>query len=245
MIEKPKVAIVTGGGGPGLGRAMCHELANKGFHVIVADFNKQAGQKVARDVKGTFVHADLSKPKHVEKLFSKAMELGDVRVVVNNAVMVVRKALADISVSEKEGMKNVNVRAPDRLMDLALKHMKSGGIVVNVSAAGALKDANYEVPVKVPATEYYFTTKQLLNSRTKQRHFQFLVRGLHLGTICIKPMDSPHHRESIELHTDWSEEKKRKYFAGLPSPENVANRIGFFIDFPKSFRKPVFVIDEI
>ena len=244
-IEKKPVALVTGGGGAGLGRAMCHELANRGFHVVVADFNKEAGKKVAREVSGTFVHADLSDPKHVSRAFGRAREKGDVRVIVNNAVMVVRKTLKNMSLAEKREMKNVNVLAPDHLMEFALTHMSPGGVVVNVSAAGALKDANYEVPVKVPETEFYFETKRLLNARTRQRHIQFAVRKLHLASICIKPMDTQHHRESIELHTDWSENKKKEYFSGLPLPGDVARKLAFYVDFPKSFRKPVFVIDEI
>jgi len=46
---KDKVAIVTGGG-MGLGRALCEELALRGATVIVADIRADAATKVASEI---------------------------------------------------------------------------------------------------------------------------------------------------------------------------------------------------
>src|SRR5579872_5681767 len=48
-IFKDKVAIVTGGG-MGLGRAMCEELALRGATVIAADVRGDAATKVANEI---------------------------------------------------------------------------------------------------------------------------------------------------------------------------------------------------
>ena len=46
-------AIVTGGGGEGLGNATCHRLAEQGARVAVMDVFADAAEKAARDLAAT------------------------------------------------------------------------------------------------------------------------------------------------------------------------------------------------
>ena len=44
------VALVVGGGGAGMGRAHCLQLARAGCHIVVADIDEEAGQETVRQV---------------------------------------------------------------------------------------------------------------------------------------------------------------------------------------------------
>jgi NAD(P)-dependent dehydrogenase (short-subunit alcohol dehydrogenase family) len=52
------VAIVTGGAS-GLGEAISHRLAADGHHVVVADLDGMAAERVANDVDGIAVTVDV------------------------------------------------------------------------------------------------------------------------------------------------------------------------------------------
>src|SRR5690348_6350622 len=85
-----KVAVITGGGN-GIGRAVAHELAGRGCHIVLADIDeaaladaetslKSAGAEVATGV------TDVTQLSSVEGLAQTALDrFGHVDIVVNNA----------------------------------------------------------------------------------------------------------------------------------------------------------------
>jgi len=85
-----KVAIVTGGGS-GIGEATALTLARSGAKVVVADFDKDAGERVVEAIKGdggdgAFVAADVSKVEDVESMVETTVDtFGGLHVAVNNA----------------------------------------------------------------------------------------------------------------------------------------------------------------
>lgn len=73
---KKKIVIVTGGGGMGLGRALCEELARKGATIIVADIKGDAASQVANQLtqnggNARAVQIDVSKREDVANLIDK------------------------------------------------------------------------------------------------------------------------------------------------------------------------------
>jgi NAD(P)-dependent dehydrogenase (short-subunit alcohol dehydrogenase family) len=88
---RDKVVIVTGGGGPGCGRAIARRFASKGASVVIADVDTAGGliTKAVIDRDGgraAFVPVDLSKPGDIRKMVDFTMgAFGRVDVLVNNA----------------------------------------------------------------------------------------------------------------------------------------------------------------
>jgi 3-oxoacyl-[acyl-carrier protein] reductase len=77
-----KTALVTGGG-KGIGRAICHSLAEMGAQVTVnyrAD--TEAAQETARSIGGTAVQCDVANAEQVQAMIK---DLGPVDILVNNA----------------------------------------------------------------------------------------------------------------------------------------------------------------
>ncbi len=77
-------AIVTGGAS-GLGEATARLLATRGARVVVADLNPDLGSRVAAEIGGVFVAADVADPGQVMAAVDAADELGPVRALVTAA----------------------------------------------------------------------------------------------------------------------------------------------------------------
>jgi NAD(P)-dependent dehydrogenase (short-subunit alcohol dehydrogenase family) len=77
-------AIVTGGAS-GLGEATARLLAERGSRVVVLDMNDAAGDKLAKEVDGVFVHADVTNTEQVIAAVEAAGDLAPLRVLVNCA----------------------------------------------------------------------------------------------------------------------------------------------------------------
>ena len=77
-------AIVTGGAS-GLGEATAQLLANRGVHVIVADLNAEVGEAFAKEIKGTFIHTDVTNTDQVITAIEAARAAGPLFSIVNCA----------------------------------------------------------------------------------------------------------------------------------------------------------------
>ncbi|NOX40786.1 MAG: SDR family NAD(P)-dependent oxidoreductase [Alphaproteobacteria bacterium] len=78
-------AIITGGAS-GLGAAVARTLSEAGAPVTLFDLNQEAGEALAAELGGTFVHVDVSDPDSVKAGFAAAREAqGQERIMVNCA----------------------------------------------------------------------------------------------------------------------------------------------------------------
>jgi NAD(P)-dependent dehydrogenase (short-subunit alcohol dehydrogenase family) len=84
-IDSSIAAVVTGGAS-GLGAATARRLASHGVRVALFDFNADAGEALARDIKGTFVKVDVTSEAQVHAGFEQARAAqGQERILVNCA----------------------------------------------------------------------------------------------------------------------------------------------------------------
>src|SRR5262249_10256473 len=86
-----KVAIVTGAGGGGAGRAIARRVARDGARVVVSDIDKQGGVETVRAIEAdnghaAFVAADVGVEVDVQALIATVEQTcGGVDVLVNDA----------------------------------------------------------------------------------------------------------------------------------------------------------------
>ena len=80
------VAVVITGGGSGLGAATARAMAAKGAKIGVLDQSKENAEKVAAEVKGVALHADVTDEDQVKAALAKAESAhGIARVLMNCA----------------------------------------------------------------------------------------------------------------------------------------------------------------
>lgn len=144
MDLKNKVAIVTGSGGPGSGRAELLLLAAKGCRVIVSDVNDAGGEETLRlinDAGGTarFFHCDVCIQSEVEALVAFAERTyGGLDVLVNNASGPGYRPGARIEESYDTIQTDLFGALYGVQYGVAAMKRSGGGAIVNVSSTSAL-----------------------------------------------------------------------------------------------------------
>ncbi len=135
-----KVALVTGGG-RGIGAAVALRLAKEGADVAVTfQQNQQRADDVVEQIKAVgrralAVQADSSDPAAVVAAIDRvAFELGGLDVLVNNAGAFLLGPLEQLSLKEFEQTVAVNIRAPFVASQAAVRHMSTGGRIINIGS---------------------------------------------------------------------------------------------------------------
>jgi NAD(P)-dependent dehydrogenase (short-subunit alcohol dehydrogenase family) len=139
-----KVVIVSGGSN-GIGRALCHKFAAAGAKaVVIADIDREAGVKVANEIKGTpggFAHCNVASEKDVRNLVDSITDAcGQVDIFCSNAGVGVAGGPEAPDTDWKRSWE-VNVMAHVFAARAVLPQMlarKEGYLVQTVSAAGLL-----------------------------------------------------------------------------------------------------------
>ena len=147
MAQKPDVAIVTGGS-RGIGAATCLLLAKAGYLVVVNYVsNAAAAKSVVAKIekaggKATAIHGDVASENDIVALFKSADQLGQLKVLVNNAGVVDTKARVDEMSGERLArMFAINITGSFLCAREAVKRMSTRhggtGAIVNLSSAAA------------------------------------------------------------------------------------------------------------
>ncbi|HEY3261868.1 MAG TPA: 3-hydroxybutyrate dehydrogenase [Pseudonocardiaceae bacterium] len=167
-----RTALVTGGGS-GIGRACARRLAKAGAHVIVADLDGAAAERVAADIGGTPLTVDLSDLAAVDALEVRA------DVIVNNAG---RQHVAPVEQFPPEvfsQLMRLMVEAPFRLVRASLPTMyeRGWGRVVNISSVHGLRASPYK--------SAYVTAKHALEGLSKVIALEGAPHGV--TSNCVNP----------------------------------------------------------
>jgi len=139
-----KTAVVTGAS-KGIGAGIALALAKEGANVVVNYARARDGaEKVAAQInqngsKAVAVQADVSKKAEVDKLFTEATRVfGKIDILVNNAGIYEFAPLQDITEDSYRRQFDLNVLGTLLSTQAAVKGMKEGGSIINVSSVVAL-----------------------------------------------------------------------------------------------------------
>lgn len=218
MRLKGKTAIVTGAAS-GFGAGIAQRFAEEGAQVIVNDLSPQ-GEKVAREIGGRFVQADVTKGADWARLVREAGERLD--IVVNNAGWTHRnKPYLEVSEEEFDKVYAVNVKS----IYLSARHVvpvfrkRGGGAFVNIASTAGIRPR--------PGLTVYNSSKGAVIIMSKSMAAEFGPDKIRVN--CVNPVFSPETGLSAEFAGgSISEEAKKKFMATIPlgrfsTPLDVAN----------------------
>ena len=218
MRLKGKVAIVTGAAS-GFGAGIAKRFAEEGAQVIVNDLNAQ-GEKVAKEIGGRFVQADVTKGADWAKLVREAGDKLD--IVVNNAGWTHRnKPYLEVSEEEFDKVYAVNVKS----IYLSARHAvpvfrkRGGGVFVNIASTAGIRPR--------PGLTVYNSSKGAVINMSKSMAAEFGPDKIRVN--CVNPVFSPETGLSSEFAGgSISEEAKKRFMATIPlgrfsTPLDVAN----------------------
>jgi 3-oxoacyl-[acyl-carrier protein] reductase len=222
MRLKDKVAIVTGAGS-GFGAGIARRFAQEGAKVVVNDINAEGGARVAKEVGGEFVQADVTRGADWAKLVSAAKaKFGRLDVVVNNAGWTHRrKPYVEVTEAEFDKVYAVNVKSIylSALHAVPVFRGQGGGCFVNIASTAGRRPR--------PGLTVYNSSKGAVILMSKSMAAEFGPDKIRVN--CVNPVFSPETALSAEFAGGAvTEEVKKAFLATIPlgrfsTPLDVAN----------------------
>jgi len=172
-----KTALVTGGS-RGIGRAICQRLAAQGANVVLHYHrNRAAAEETAastgRNVR--LVQADTGSTEEIDRMFAG---LGDLPLdfLINNAGVWKSTPMSSTSAATFDEVVNTNLRGPFWVTQCALRLLKDGGRIVNISSvAGRIGVAG--------GRSLYGATKAALDSLTRSWALELASRKILVNSV--------------------------------------------------------------
>jgi len=234
MRLKDKAAIVTGAGS-GFGAGIARRFAEEGARLIVNDLNAAGGGRVAAEVRGEFVQADVSRDADWAKLVAAAQKkFGRLDIVVNNAGWSHRKKpFLEVSEAEFDKIYAVNVKS----IFLSARHAlpvfrgQGGGCLVNIASTGGVRPR--------PGLAVYNSSKAAVILMSKAMAAEFGPDKVRVN--CVNPVFSPDTGLSTEFAGGAiTPEVRAAYLATIPlgrfsTPGDIANACLFLASDEASF----------
>ena len=140
-----KIVLLTGAGG-GIGLEAAKAFAEMGAKVLIAEIDREKGEKAAEDITvkfpgaAFFLHTDLSDGTAIRKLCGDILaRFGCPDIIFNNAAAVITGKIGEVSIEDWDLCYAVNLKAPVMLTSYFLEMMKErdSGCIVFVSSSGA------------------------------------------------------------------------------------------------------------
>ncbi len=176
-----KVALVTGGS-RGIGAAVATRLAADGAKVVV-NYTKSADEaaKVVAAIRSAggeafAAQADLAQPANIPPLFQAVTkQYGRLDVLVNNAAIMKRGMLEEVTAELIDMHLGLNVRGCLLCAKEAAALMQSGGCIVNVSSAISR--------MAYPGAVVYTATKGAIDCMTQVLAAELGPRGIRVNAV--------------------------------------------------------------
>jgi 3-oxoacyl-[acyl-carrier protein] reductase len=219
MRLRGKTAIVTGAGS-GFGAGIARRFAAEGAAVIAADINVAAGERIAKEVGGRFVHADVTKAEDWAKLVRAAADKLD--IIVNNAGWTHRnKPYLEVTEAEFDRVYAVNVKSIylSAIHAVPVFRKRGGGCFVNIASTAGIRPR--------PGLTVYNSSKGAVITMSKSMAGEFGKDRIRVN--CVNPVFSPETALSADFAGGTvSEEAKSRFLATIPlgrfsTPLDVAN----------------------
>jgi NAD(P)-dependent dehydrogenase (short-subunit alcohol dehydrogenase family) len=192
-----QVSLVTGGGGRGIGSAVCRALAGGQFAVAVGDRDIAAAEAVAAMVaaaggSATALHLDVADDASVQAAVKATLDLyGRIDVLVNSAGQGLVQPLADVGDTDYDRVLGVDLKGAFLCCRAVLPVMVAAGrgSIVNVGSNHALST--------IPGFGVYAAAKAGLAGLTRGIATDYGRHGIRCNVVHPGLVDGPLNRELL------------------------------------------------
>jgi len=194
---KGKRALITGAAS-GIGSATALLFAREGAAVSVVDLDAEGGRSVVTRIqqeggRAIFVRADVTTAADCENAVGKTVStLGGLDVLFNNAGIVRRATVLEMSEEEWDQVMAVNVKSAFLLCKYAIPVMAEagGGVIINTASGWGL--------VGGPRAVAYCASKGAVVQLTKAMAIDHGPQNIRVNCVCPGDADTPMLRSEAE-----------------------------------------------
>ena len=233
-----KVALITGGAA-GIGRATSLLFAREGAAVVIADVNAEAGQAVAAEItqaggRARFEAADVTRRTDCRRITEQTIrDLGRIDILLNNAGIIRRATVSELSEEDWDRVMAVNVKAIYLLSREVIPHMQKqgGGSIVNTASGWGLAGG-----AKAAA---YCASKGAVVLLTKAMAIDHGPQNIRVNCICPGDTDTGMLREEARQLGERSDcfltDAAKRPLGRVGAPEEIAQAVLYLASDASSF----------
>ncbi|MFI1562933.1 SDR family NAD(P)-dependent oxidoreductase [Streptomyces sp. NPDC020490] len=228
-----KRSIVTGGA-TGIGRATAQVLAELGARVVIADIDPDGGERTARETGGVFVRCDVSQRADCEAVAGAAQErFGGVDVLFNNAGVIRRSTVCEITEDDWDLVMAVNVRSIMLMSRLVIPGMaaQGGGSIINTGSGWGISGGGRAVS--------YCASKGAVVNMTRAMAIDHGPDNIRVNCVCpgdtATGMLAEEARQLGESSDAFYAEAADRPLGRIGQPRDIAQTVAFLASDASSF----------
>jgi NAD(P)-dependent dehydrogenase (short-subunit alcohol dehydrogenase family) len=225
MTLQRKKAIVTGAN-RSIGRSIAIALAKEGADIVLSYHHDASGaaqtvdaiHKLGREC--TCLQVDFTQNAAVANFFEQAIEvLGQIDILINNAGMLAREKIFEVTLEKMAQVIQVNTIAPFYLLQLSAKHMiaqKCSGSIVNISSISGTST--------FPRGVAYAASKAALNKITQNTALELAQYNIRVNTIAPGVIAAGMNEDTATTNPElWQEYKSGIPLKRVGTPTDISN----------------------
>src|SRR5258708_18247344 len=233
-----KVALITGGAS-GIGRATALLFAREGAAIALADVNADAALRVAGEISKAcgrifFEPIVVTRAADCRRLAERAIrEFGRIDILFNNAVLIRRATVLDLSEVDCDRVMTVNVKSIYLLSREVIAHMQKagGGTIINTASGWGLTGG--------AKAAVYCASKGAVVLLTKAMAVDHGPQQIRVNCICPGDTDTGMLREEArqlgEESSRFLAEAAKRPLGRVGTPDEIAQAVLYLASDASSF----------
>lgn len=221
-----KVVLITGAA-MGMGRQHALHMAREGAAVIVTDVADEAGKEVAAEIEqagGQAIYQRLDvvdEAQWHDAIKAGVQAFGRINVLVNNAGVLLFKAVHETDTAEWQRVLDVNLKGVFFGCKLILPAMREagGGAIINVSSIYGL--------IGAPGAAAYQASKGAVRLLTKSAAVDYAPFAIRVNSVHPGVIDTPMTRDVLADEQARSQILQGTLLGRPAQPEEVARAVVF------------------
>ena len=223
-----EVILITGGAG-GIGSDICRGLAADGLSVVVADYDKDAADKVVAEIHQGKGHAmavqvDVGEPQSVANMVQQTVKThGQMDYLLNGAGVMTRIPVVELPEEEWDRVLRINLKGTFLCSQAAARHMipkKQGRIISIASGRGVAGQ---------PRAAHYAASKAGVIAFTKSLAEELAPYDITVNAIAPGATDTPMSRAGSTPEQFKKREEIPPLMNGLTRKEEIVGMIRYLL----------------
>jgi len=223
MQLKNKVAIITGAK-QGIGFGIALAFAKEGCNVVLSDIVQVDCEKAAKKLqkfsaKILPIACDVSKKSEVNNLINETLKkFGKLDILVNNAGIFPLVPFSEMTEADWDKVLDVNLKSIFLCSQAAIKKMKVGGKIVNISSIASL--------VGFEGLVHYCASKGGINGMIRALALELADKKINVNAVAPGAIETPGATKSM------TDDAKKGFIAAIPwkkmgTPDDIAQATVF------------------